>query len=355
MAGGWVEQRRYGPYPVRPRRRRRRTTSSRGSPTAPPWPGSSAPPGTGAASRASSPARASGSTGARASARTWPPRSARRCATAPASSTPATASAPSGPATSTATPRASPSAPAPRSSPPPATSGRRSPGSSPATTCTCSRSTPSTPSTSRPGFSHQNLYSDLSAPGEAIFVAVPCWADVEDGVADGYSRWDGTSFAAPMVSAAAAWVLAQSPRLSADQVAEILRRSARDIAPAGVGHLDRLGRARPRGGRARAHPAQRPVRAERRHPLDLRAQRLRGRRPLPAHLGPGRGPRPDRRPEGPGQRLPGLGAGGRTRLGAPDAPRHARRPLRLAADCPQRPTARAPSPRAAGGPCRASP
>ena len=79
------------------------------------------------------------------------------------------------------------------------------------------------------GFSHQNLYSDLSAPGESILVAVPEWADTEDGVADGYSRWDGTSFAAPMVSAAAAWLLADDPRLSADQVAEILRRSARDL------------------------------------------------------------------------------------------------------------------------------
>jgi subtilisin family serine protease len=83
------------------------------------------------------------------------------------------------------------------------------------------------------GFSHQNLYSDLSAPGESILVAVPTWADVEDGAADGYARWDGTSFAAPMVSAAAAWVLAENPRLSADQVAEILRRSARDIARPG--------------------------------------------------------------------------------------------------------------------------
>lgn len=83
------------------------------------------------------------------------------------------------------------------------------------------------------GFSHQNLYSDVSAPGEGVLVAVPVWADVEDGVADGYARWDGTSFAAPMVSAAAAWVLALEPRLSADQVAEILRRSARDLARPG--------------------------------------------------------------------------------------------------------------------------
>ena len=83
------------------------------------------------------------------------------------------------------------------------------------------------------GFSHQNLYSDVSAPGESILVAVPVWADVEDGVADGYARWDGTSFAAPMVSAAAAWILAHDPRLSADQVTEILRRSARDLARPG--------------------------------------------------------------------------------------------------------------------------
>ena len=83
------------------------------------------------------------------------------------------------------------------------------------------------------GFSHQNLYSDVSAPGESILVAVPTWADTEDGVVDGYSRWDGTSFAAPMVSAAAAWILAENPRLSSDQVAEILRRSARDLARPG--------------------------------------------------------------------------------------------------------------------------
>jgi hypothetical protein len=36
-----------------------------------------------------------------------------------------------------------------------------------------------------------------------------------------------------MVSAAAAWVLAENPRLSSDQVAEILRRSARDLARPG--------------------------------------------------------------------------------------------------------------------------
>ena len=79
------------------------------------------------------------------------------------------------------------------------------------------------------GFSHQNVNTDIAAPGEAIFLASPSWWDTTDGVADGYERADGTSFSAPMVSAAAAWVMAERPALNADQVAEILRRSARDV------------------------------------------------------------------------------------------------------------------------------
>ena len=186
------------------------------------------------------------------------------------------------------------------------------------------------------GFSHQNLYSDLSAPGEGIFVAVPVWADVEDGVADGYSRWDGTSFAAPMVSAAAAWVLAQSPRLSADQVAEILRRSARDIArpgwdiSTGWGALD-LGAAV----RAPTPPSDpyepnddiRWISGRSGFEADAPFLRTAARAAVRARIDVQKDPV---------ERLPALGAGPRTRLGAPDAARHGRRPLRLAADCPQR-------------------
>lgn len=83
------------------------------------------------------------------------------------------------------------------------------------------------------GFSHQNVYADLSAPGEDIFLAVPAFADTDDGVVDGYASWDGTSFAAPIVTAAAAWLMAERPTLSADQVAEVLRRSARDLQSPG--------------------------------------------------------------------------------------------------------------------------
>jgi subtilisin family serine protease len=79
------------------------------------------------------------------------------------------------------------------------------------------------------GFSYQNVYVDLAAPGEGVLAATPVGSDTQDGVADGYSLVAGTSFSAPVVAAAAAWVMAQRPQLSPDQVAEILRRSARDL------------------------------------------------------------------------------------------------------------------------------
>jgi hypothetical protein len=43
----------------------------------------------------------------------------------------------------------------------------------------------------------------------------------------------GTSFSAPIVSGAAAWVWTARPELDATQLFEVIRRSARDIAPAG--------------------------------------------------------------------------------------------------------------------------
>ena len=50
-----------------------------------------------------------------------------------------------------------------------------------------------------------------------------------DGTQDGYQRLDGTSFSAPMVSGAVAWVRAARPDLSPDQVAQVIRLSARDL------------------------------------------------------------------------------------------------------------------------------
>jgi subtilisin family serine protease len=78
-------------------------------------------------------------------------------------------------------------------------------------------------------FSTANGAVDLAAPGESILTAVPPAFDREDAAVDGYARLDGTSFAAPIVSGAGAWLLAARPDLAADQVAAVLRRSARDL------------------------------------------------------------------------------------------------------------------------------
>ena len=83
-------------------------------------------------------------------------------------------------------------------------------------------------------FSNANTAVDLSAPGVGILTAVPPALDT-DGVQDGYQAMDGTSFSAPMVSAAMAWVRAARPDLTPDRVVEAVKRSATDVvAPDGV-------------------------------------------------------------------------------------------------------------------------
>ena len=78
-------------------------------------------------------------------------------------------------------------------------------------------------------FSSEGGWIDLAAPGVSIVGAVPLSHDP-----NGYSTGlDGTSFSAPIVSAAAAWVWTVRPALDVTQIFELMRRSARDIAPAG--------------------------------------------------------------------------------------------------------------------------
>jgi hypothetical protein len=74
-------------------------------------------------------------------------------------------------------------------------------------------------------FSSRSHYVDLAAPGTDIVVA--------SALTKTWRPASGTSFSSPMVAAAAAWVWTARPNLTADQVAEILRRSARDLPPAG--------------------------------------------------------------------------------------------------------------------------
>ena len=94
-----------------------------------------------------------------------------------------------------------------------------------------------------PDFSNRDaVYNDIAAPGEAMFSTLPraLTADRISCAPQGYSecgpfefrRGDGTSFAAPLVSAAASLVLGDRPYLKPNQVAWILERSARDATPA---------------------------------------------------------------------------------------------------------------------------
>ena len=69
-------------------------------------------------------------------------------------------------------------------------------------------------------FSNVNAALDLVAPGVNIVTAVPIALD-DDGTKDGYEVLDGTSFSAPMVAAAAAWVRAVRTELTVDQVAQV--------------------------------------------------------------------------------------------------------------------------------------
>ncbi len=93
-----------------------------------------------------------------------------------------------------------------------------------------------------PSFSNRDTqFNDLAAPGEDILSTFPLalTAVHTDCLEQGYSSCgpeeyrsaEGTSFAAPQVTAAAAMLLATSPSLTPDQVIELLERSAVDADP----------------------------------------------------------------------------------------------------------------------------
>jgi subtilisin family serine protease len=91
-----------------------------------------------------------------------------------------------------------------------------------------------------PDFSNRDaIYNDLSAPGQGIFSTFPLAMTalrptcIDQGYSDcgpdEYRNPEGTSFAAPQVSAAAALLLAVNPVLTNNQVASLLEHSADDV------------------------------------------------------------------------------------------------------------------------------
>lgn len=97
-----------------------------------------------------------------------------------------------------------------------------------------------------PVFSHRDkIYNDIAAPGTGIVSTFPLalTADASEcpeqgysvcaaGVSEDFRKGQGTSFAAPQVSAAAAVLLAMRPNLRPEQVTALLTRSARDVSAA---------------------------------------------------------------------------------------------------------------------------
>jgi hypothetical protein len=81
-------------------------------------------------------------------------------------------------------------------------------------------------------FSSRNAAVDIAAPGEAVPLDTPVALDT-DGTPDGVTSDSGTSFAAPIVAGAAAWVWSARQGISNGQVADILRESAQDVAAPG--------------------------------------------------------------------------------------------------------------------------
>ena len=108
-----------------------------------------------------------------------------------------------------------------------------------------------------PFFSSASAAVDISAPGVGILTATPPQLD-EDGQADGYEAVTGTSFSAPMVAAAAAWLRAAKPHLGVDQIAQTLRGSARDLGRPGWDSATGYGLLSMLGALERAAPAADP-------------------------------------------------------------------------------------------------
>ncbi len=83
-------------------------------------------------------------------------------------------------------------------------------------------------------FSNANAAVDVSAPGVGVPVDMPRRFDNQDGdPSDGATTADGTSFSAPITAGAAAWIAAARPQLKVGQIADLLKKGARDVPPKG--------------------------------------------------------------------------------------------------------------------------
>jgi subtilisin family serine protease len=85
-------------------------------------------------------------------------------------------------------------------------------------------------------FSSISPANDIAAPGIDLIGDVPLTRDP-----NGYQQGNGTSFSAPIVTAAAAWIWTLRPTLTVSQLASVLRAGARDIGPSGFDNASGVG------------------------------------------------------------------------------------------------------------------
>jgi hypothetical protein len=106
-------------------------------------------------------------------------------------------------------------------------------------------------------FSNESAAVDLAAPGVGVLTAVPVGFDPgNDG--DGFHPVDGTSFSAPIVAAAVAWVRAARPDLTPYQAAQVVRLGARDVGAPGYENATGFGVVNLPGALSRQPPAEDP-------------------------------------------------------------------------------------------------
>jgi subtilisin family serine protease len=89
-------------------------------------------------------------------------------------------------------------------------------------------------------FSSGSPHVDLAAPGVDIPVAVP--TTLHPPAFYEPTGFSGTSFAAPLVSGAAAWVWTVRPTLDAGQLFDVMRASAQDVSSPGYDTFSGFGR-----------------------------------------------------------------------------------------------------------------
>ena len=114
-------------------------------------------------------------------------------------------------------------------------------------------------------FSNESAAVDLAAPGIGILTAVPGFTDKDGSNKDGadfgvgFTLVSGTSFAAPMVSAAIGWVRAARPELTPFQAAQVVRLGARDVGKRGYENSTGFGVLSLPGALGRRAPADDPL------------------------------------------------------------------------------------------------